>query len=181
MRRDRGNGPYDDDYPPRRRGGWIVASPFGIFGSSRRGGYRRGYGGYGPGYGAGFGRGGGGGSCLRDACLLETGCCLAEGLDGSCLLLTVLALPQLLLALVRPTQLRRGRLQAVLLQLIEIYQREISARRRRPVCRYTPSCSAYAAEAIRRRGAVTGVRLAMGRLFRCRPGSAGGADPVPQV
>jgi hypothetical protein len=37
----------------------------------------------------------GGSSCLRDACLLETGCCVAESLDGNCLVLTLLAGPQL--------------------------------------------------------------------------------------
>ena len=181
------NGPRYDDGPSgsygprRRRGGWtVVGSPFGILGGGRRG--------YGPGYGGGYrrGYGGGGGGCARDACLLESGCCLAESLDGSCLLLTLLALPQLVLALIRPGTVQprgagagaRGRCARVLLTLLAVYQRSVSDRRRRPVCRYTPSCSAYAAEAVSRYGAMRGAWLAVGRLLRCRPGSSGGVDPV---
>ncbi|MEK7269474.1 MAG: membrane protein insertion efficiency factor YidD [Planctomycetota bacterium] len=47
------------------------------------------------------------------------------------------------------------------------------------VCRFTPSCSDYALEAIRRHGVLRGIRLATGRVFRCRPGSGFGDDPVP--
>jgi putative membrane protein insertion efficiency factor len=46
-------------------------------------------------------------------------------------------------------------------------------------CRFTPSCSRYAEEAIRTHGGWRGARLAAGRLLRCRPGCAGGTDPVP--
>ena len=46
-------------------------------------------------------------------------------------------------------------------------------------CRFQPSCSAYAAEAIRRHGAWRGGRLTMSRLWRCRPGGGSGLDPVP--
>jgi putative membrane protein insertion efficiency factor len=46
-------------------------------------------------------------------------------------------------------------------------------------CRFTPTCSQYAAEAIRRHGALRGMRLAAGRVLRCRPGGGGGEDPVP--
>ncbi len=48
-----------------------------------------------------------------------------------------------------------------------------------PACRYTPSCSHYAIEALRRHGAVKGSWLAERRLFRCHPFRAGGYDPVP--
>ena len=48
-------------------------------------------------------------------------------------------------------------------------------------CKFHPSCSAYAYEAIERFGARQGARLAVGRLMRCRPFSAGGYDPVPQA
>ena len=46
-------------------------------------------------------------------------------------------------------------------------------------CRYYPSCSAYAFEAVEKWGVRTGVRLALGRLLRCRPWGSHGYDPVP--
>jgi len=46
-------------------------------------------------------------------------------------------------------------------------------------CRFFPSCSAYAEEAIERRGVWRGLRLAFRRLLHCRPGHPGGYDPVP--
>jgi len=47
------------------------------------------------------------------------------------------------------------------------------------VCRYYPSCSAYALEAVSTHGAVKGSWLAARRLARCHPWAAGGVDPVP--
>ncbi len=46
-------------------------------------------------------------------------------------------------------------------------------------CRFTPTCSEYAADAIRRHGLARGTALAARRLARCRPGVPGGHDPVP--
>ena len=46
-------------------------------------------------------------------------------------------------------------------------------------CRFWPSCSVYAEEAIRKYGAWRGVALATRRVLRCRPFHAGGVDPVP--
>ena len=46
-------------------------------------------------------------------------------------------------------------------------------------CRFWPSCSVYAQEAIRKHGARRGARLALFRLARCQPFSKGGIDPVP--
>ncbi|MFA4029478.1 MAG: hypothetical protein GDYSWBUE_000476 [Candidatus Fervidibacterota bacterium] len=49
-----------------------------------------------------------------------------------------------------------------------------------PSCRYTPSCSEYAIEALRLHGLMKGLWLAMLRLLRCNPFFPGGYDPVPQ-
>lgn len=46
-------------------------------------------------------------------------------------------------------------------------------------CRFEPSCSAYALQALERHGALIGGTLSAGRLLRCHPWCAGGCDPVP--
>jgi putative membrane protein insertion efficiency factor len=46
-------------------------------------------------------------------------------------------------------------------------------------CRFTPTCSEYAAEAVRTHGVLRGSWLALGRLLRCRPFARPGHDPVP--
>lgn len=48
-----------------------------------------------------------------------------------------------------------------------------------PTCRYEPSCSAYAVQALRTRGPLVGVVLACWRILRCAPWGRGGWDPVP--
>jgi putative membrane protein insertion efficiency factor len=67
----------------------------------------------------------------------------------------------------------------LLLTLISAYNRRISPGLPRR-CRYEPTCSAYAATAIRRFGVLRGSVLAAWRLLRCNPFSHGGFDPVPQ-
>lgn len=47
-----------------------------------------------------------------------------------------------------------------------------------PSCRYVPSCSEYAMEAVERFGAIRGCVMALGRVFRCHPFVKGGYDPV---
>ena len=79
---------------------------------------------------------------------------------------------------------RRGALTSaparVLLAVLRFYRMAISPIRP-PVCRYTPSCSAYAVEAIERFGALRGSWLALRRLLRCHPFHRGGHDPVPEL
>ncbi|MDP5183043.1 membrane protein insertion efficiency factor YidD [Blastococcus sp. BMG 814] len=140
----------------------------------RYGGYRGHYAGHygrGPGYGHGRRRDD---SCLRDLLFLNTGCCLANAIG--CGMDLLLVAPRSLPA-IRAGQRGSGA-AARLVAGVRYYQREISPRRR-PCCRYTPTCSAYAIEALEAHGAPRGSWLAVRRLARCRPGAAGGADPVP--
>jgi uncharacterized protein len=67
-----------------------------------------------------------------------------------------------------------------LLGLIAFYRRAISPLLG-PHCRFAPSCSEYAAEAIRTHGALRGGWMALKRVARCHPWSAGGVDRVPPV
>ena len=66
----------------------------------------------------------------------------------------------------------------LLLALIRIYQYAISPLLGRS-CRFFPSCSEYAAEAVAKYGALKGARLGLKRLSRCHPWNSGGFDPVP--
>lgn len=66
----------------------------------------------------------------------------------------------------------------LLLLLIRGYQRFISPYTP-PTCRFYPSCSAYAVDAVARYGAWKGGYLAVRRLLRCHPLHPGGYDPVP--
>lgn len=119
-----------------------------------------------------------GGSCLRDACLIDTGCCLAESLDGNCLLLTLLAVPQVLIGPRHGERPTGGGAAGAIVRGIRAYQREISAHRP-GCCRFSPTCSEYGVQAIQRHGARRGLILLGGRLLRCRPGGRRGPDPVP--
>ncbi|HLF45609.1 MAG TPA: membrane protein insertion efficiency factor YidD [Chitinophagaceae bacterium] len=62
--------------------------------------------------------------------------------------------------------------------LIKIYQWVISPLLG-PKCRFTPTCSQYAAEALKKHGVIKGVWLAIKRIFRCHPWGGNGYDPVP--
>jgi uncharacterized protein len=61
---------------------------------------------------------------------------------------------------------------------IHIYRRYISPLKP-PTCRFYPTCSAYALEAVEKHGAAKGTYLAARRILRCHPFHPGGYDPVP--
>ena len=69
-------------------------------------------------------------------------------------------------------------MKRVLLALVRFYRRAISPFRP-PSCRYTPTCSQYALEAIEKYGALKGGWMAFRRILRCNPFHKGGYDPVP--
>ena len=72
-------------------------------------------------------------------------------------------------------------LQRLMIGLISFYRRFISPLKR-PCCRFSPTCSTYALEAIRRHGALRGAWLALRRLARCHPYYKGNFyDPVPPL
>ena len=66
----------------------------------------------------------------------------------------------------------------VLIALLKAYRFAISPLYGQ-VCRYHPTCSAYALEAVTQHGAVRGTWLSVRRIARCHPWAAGGYDPVP--
>ena len=69
-------------------------------------------------------------------------------------------------------------MKTILLKLLGLYMKYIS-----PLfassCRFYPTCSAYAYQAINEHGLLRGSRLALNRLLRCHPWHPGGSDPVP--
>ena len=69
-------------------------------------------------------------------------------------------------------------LARILMWLVQGYRRFISPMFGRH-CRFEPTCSAYALEALREHGALRGISLTVRRLARCQPWNAGGFDPVP--
>ena len=70
-------------------------------------------------------------------------------------------------------------MKKIFLYLIKFYQAAISpAFGGRAVCRFTPTCSEYAKQAIEKHGAWRGAWMAVRRISRCRPGGGFGYDPV---
>ena len=67
----------------------------------------------------------------------------------------------------------------VLLSALRFYKAHVSPALP-PACRYTPTCSEYAIEAVERHGAARGSIMAIRRVLSCNPFARGGYDPVPQ-
>jgi putative membrane protein insertion efficiency factor len=68
-------------------------------------------------------------------------------------------------------------LKRAALAAIRLYQRSVSASLG-VACRYEPTCSVYTYEAVERHGPIRGTWMGIRRIARCRPGRAGGYDPV---
>lgn len=71
-------------------------------------------------------------------------------------------------------------MKSLILSSLRFYRLRISPQLP-PACRYTPTCSQYAIEAIERRGVVVGGFLAIKRVLSCNPFSRGGYDPVREA
>lgn len=77
-----------------------------------------------------------------------------------------------------PRKTTAGPAQRLALAVIRLYQ--LARIGRVSPCRFTPTCSHYAVEAIERHGTRGGLALTVRRLGRCRPGGPSGYDPVPE-
>lgn len=71
-------------------------------------------------------------------------------------------------------------MRGLILFLIKMY-RLILSPLLPPQCRFTPSCSEYALQAVEHHGAIRGLYLSARRVLKCHPFHAGGYDPVPEV
>jgi uncharacterized protein len=69
--------------------------------------------------------------------------------------------------------------QRLVLLPIEAYRRLVSPLKAVPSCRFHPTCSTYAAQAVQEHGALMGLWLGVWRVLRCHPWNPGGFDPVP--
>jgi len=67
----------------------------------------------------------------------------------------------------------------VVLLPVALYRRVLSPMKRVPTCRFMPTCSEYAIDAVHERGIVVGSALAVWRILRCNPLCRGGYDPGP--
>lgn len=70
-------------------------------------------------------------------------------------------------------------IKKLLILLIKFYRKFLSPMKGRAMCIYTPTCSAYAQEAVEKYGPIKGSYLSAKRILKCNPFSKGGYDPVP--
>lgn len=70
-------------------------------------------------------------------------------------------------------------MKKIFIGLIKFYRKYLSGLKTAPTCKFYPTCSQYAIEAIEKHGVIKGGLLAVWRILRCNPFSKGGYDPVP--
>ncbi len=70
-------------------------------------------------------------------------------------------------------------MKKILIFLVRLYRKYISPLKGRGTCRFYPTCSQYAIEALEKYGAIKGTYLAIRRILKCHPFHKGGFDPVP--
>ncbi len=71
-------------------------------------------------------------------------------------------------------------MKKLLIKAVKFYRKHLSKLKRNPCCRFYPTCSAYAIEALEIHGAFKGSCLSVWRILRCNPFTKGGVDPVPE-
>ena len=67
----------------------------------------------------------------------------------------------------------------ILIFLVKFYQTHLSCLKSAPSCRFIPTCSEYAVQALKKHGPFKGLYLAIKRILRCHPWGGSGYDPVP--
>lgn len=72
-------------------------------------------------------------------------------------------------------------IKKLMLSLIRFYRKYLSSAKPVPTCRFYPTCSSYALQAVEKYGALKGGFLALKRILRCHPFNPGGIDPVPET
>lgn len=70
-------------------------------------------------------------------------------------------------------------MKKILIAIVRFYRKNITPYKGGAACRFVPTCSEYALEALEKYGALKGSLLAIRRILRCHPFSKGGFDPVP--
>lgn len=70
-------------------------------------------------------------------------------------------------------------MKKLLISIVKFYQKAISPHKGGACCRFIPTCSEYAIEALEKYGAIKGSYLAIKRILKCHPFHKGGYDPLP--